>query len=368
MKGIGLWIKTVLMCMQCVLVVGTRIEASEASEATAIVIAFEGRVAEVAEGFEREAGRLRKDYENAMLRLGAAKRDIGSVPLQLWAQRNLRICRESETEALALLEEAHALPEEVAKVNADTKDALKTLREKALVALAEAKQSSLMEMKELEKRQVRLNKIDQAVLTRQALPLIETAKSHTKAENRIKGHTPARAYVEIRKRDKKREWDPVPPPDAEFPFRKENPAFQALLTSVVIESSGFRDGPSARIALGNVVTHVGTRGLSVVALYGDNVLIQDSYDTHAFEEESQRLIRDLKALPYGAFLMLAVRDDATRRFTGSANSTLIRFGAKQGIHGLPYRSSYLLIGIKGLAPGEAVEMQSLDRISFKINP
>jgi hypothetical protein len=335
-------------------------------EAEEIVASFERKVTEVAQTFETEVEGLRSEYDKEMVRLADIANVRGGLTIQLWANRNLRVCREPETEWLSLFEETYEVPEALAKVNAGAKTAINTLRERGLTALAEAIQSGLDGLTELEKRHVRADQIDQALQTRKTRPLIEKSKSYPKVEKRLKGFTTERAAGEVRKRNEKREWDPVPPPDAEFPFKKDNPAFQALLKSVSIESSGFMDGPSARIALGNAVNFSGNRGLAVVAVISRDVLIQDSYDTYAFEEESLRLIDDLKALPYGSFLLLAVRDDATRRFTGSANSTLIRFGAGVGINNLPYRSSYLMIGVKGLAPGEAMEMHNMGKIGFGI--
>lgn len=129
-------------------------------------------------------------------------------------------------------------------------------------------------------------------------------------------------------------------------------------------SSGFGDGPAARVAIGRDLFHEGARGLTLVALVDREMVLSETYDTYANSEESERFVKDVRELPYGAFVILAVRDDATRRFTGAAQSTLFRLGASEGIRGLPYRSSYLLIGAKGLSPGQGEERTGLGRLEY----
>lgn len=93
--------------------------------------------------------------------------------------------------------------------------------------------------------------------------------------------------------------------------------------------------------------------------------MKETYDTYAEGSESARLIADIGRLPYGALVILAVRDDATRRFSGAAQSTFYRLGASTGIRGLPYRSSYFLIGMKGLPPGSAIEESGMGKLTFR---
>jgi len=100
----------------------------------------------------------------------------------------------------------------------------------------------------------------------------------------------------------------------------------------------------------------------MVAVVDRDIVLRESYDTYAEASESERLITDIGDLPYGAPVILAVRDDATRRFSGAAQSALYRLGAAGGIHGLPYRSGYLLIGVKGLKPGDAIEKSGMEKV------
>ena len=63
---------------------------------------------------------------------------------------------------------------------------------------------------------------------------------------------------------------------------------------------------------------------------------------------------------------IAVRDDATRRFSGAAQSALTRLGAAHGIQPLPYRSSYLMVGLKGLVPGHALEKHGMEAVELNL--
>jgi hypothetical protein len=93
----------------------------------------------------------------------------------------------------------------------------------------------------------------------------------------------------------------------------------------------------------------------VRALSENEKVLRGHYDTYAGRAEALRLVEDIQVLLYGAFVVMVSHDDATRRFAGETQSTLFRLGATIGIADLPYRSAYLLIGIKGMRPCGAVE-------------
>lgn len=364
-----IWIRrlALLVALPCIVMAAEKPKPTPTpvpTEAGLIVEEFHGKISEIDQTFQEQAKHLRTEYVKAMSRLDNRGLQTGDLSLRLWANRAVRITLESESDWLALFKEEYELPEPLAELNSEALGTINELRENRLEDLAAAKTRALEDIQKLEKQQVREDRIDEALKTRGTTVRIEKSKRVPEIEKRLKRFDIERAHKDIRSRETKQEWEPIPPPDARFPFRKENPAFQAFLKAVKVESSGFQDGPSARIAVGNAIQYSGTRGLAVVAVNGTEVLIQDTYDTYAFEEESNRLIEDLKALPMGTFLILAVRDDATRRFTGSADSTLIRFGLGTGIRNLPYRSSYLMIGIRGLTPGQAVERHGMERIRY----
>src|SRR5690606_18596474 len=121
----------------------------------------------------------------------------------------------------------------------------------------------------------------------------------------------------------------IPPPDAAFPFQAENPAFQAYLKGLKAESSGFFASPSSHIQIGNHPVYSGFRGVAMVAYHDGKIILEDTFDTYAEQTESVRLSEAIGDLPYGAFVVIAVRDDATRRFTGSTQSSLYRLGASK---------------------------------------
>lgn len=306
----------------------------------------------------------RRRYGMGMVALekrAAAERDL--TPW-LWAARYRRLAEELGDNWPALFHEKLNPPEPFESINTETRTRLRQLREKALESLASEQMRALERMKDLERNLVRKNRIDEAVAAEKAGGNLEKDKTHEGLEKRLHGFTAKQAAKRGRGRRSQPEDPeaPTPPPDAEFPFVNDNPAFQAFLASVRAESGGFHAGPSAVILLGDAIRVDGGRGLSMVAVVEGEVRIRDTYDTYADHDESLRLIQDIKELPYGAFVVLAARDDATRRFTGSARSALLRLGARRGLYGLPYRSSYLLIGIKGLPPGQALERFGMEKV------
>ena len=150
--------------------------------------------------------------------------------------------------------------------------------------------------------------------------------------------------------------DGIPaPPDALFLFESANPAFRSFVESVSATSNGSPDRGPSIATVGKRIRVEGKRGLTLLALAGNEELLREHYDTYESKGEGLRLVDDVKALPYGAFVILFAHDDATRRFPGEAQSTLFRLGAAKGLDEVPYRGAYLLIGLKGMRPGDALE-------------
>jgi hypothetical protein len=98
------------------------------------------------------------------------------------------------------------------------------------------------------------------------------------------------------------------------------------------------------------------RGYDVVAI--DPVTGEtrwaDAFDTHASSEEARRLAAAIGALPGGTIVVAAVRDEASLHLTDEAVAALRSIGAARDIRGL-YRTSHLVVGVKGAPPGTAVE-------------
>ncbi len=247
--------------------------------------------------------------------------------------------------------------------NEQTLEALKHIFQSTLDAFKEAHAGYQVNLLELQRNLTRADEIDRAILVRDFIQSLPPEPEFPKILTELKTQAPS----------EKKEHQPFVPPgfdddrgpmDASYFFTRDNPAFQSFLEIAQVVSAGHRDGPEARILLGRSGEFNAGRGLGMVAVFDRDLLKAETYDTYAHPEESQRFVEDVRKLPYGTFVILAVRDDATRRFSGSAQAALFRLGADQGILGLPYRSSYLLIGIKGMIPGQAVELNDPGRIEF----
>ncbi|MCH8514649.1 MAG: hypothetical protein LAT83_23750, partial [Kiritimatiellae bacterium] len=99
----------------------------------------------------------------------------------------------------------------------------------------------------------------------------------------------------------------------------------------------------------------GRRGLNVMAVYGSELLLRENFDTYRSEDESERFSNEIAALPLGSLVVVAAHDDASRSLTQEARAALYHLGAGNDLRRLRYRDAYLLIGIKGMAQGQAME-------------
>lgn len=147
-------------------------------------------------------------------------------------------------------------------------------------------------------------------------------------------------------------------------FEKTNPAFQHFLKDCTAVSAGFYGVKKTGIRLEGHPDLIGKRGLNVVAVSGEELLIHETFDSYLSEEESNRFAKAIQKLPVGAMVVVAVADDGSRHLTASAKKSLGSLGAKNGSKGWEYRKPYLLIGIKGLKPGDAVEQTAFGETSW----
>jgi hypothetical protein len=133
----------------------------------------------------------------------------------------------------------------------------------------------------------------------------------------------------------------------------------AKLTEAV--SSGFYSGSRVLIRFGGHTFYdyrgprVGLAGLYVVAIHDNEVLLQYHYNTYFLGGASLGLSRDISELPYGTFVVVAAKGEPTRLFDKHGQKALRSIGAATGLFNQKFRTSYLCIGVKGLAPGKAIE-------------
>lgn len=294
---------------------------------------MEKSIQAVESAFDRECRQIRTDYVHQLARLETSAIEQRLWTLGIWAHRQQRMAGDWEEHWIALLAEEYKLPEALTLLHENTSKRVTQLREQVMEQIIGFEKASAERLLAMEKRHVQRNNIDLAVATRAVSERIQKINSATHLKKRLLAYDPVKAREHLKKGGKLGDKEQIPnaPPDARFPFRGDNAAFQAFLRTVKVESAGFHAGPSAGIALGENVRYPGTRGLAVVALVDREAVLQDSYDTYAEATESERLIQDLGRLPYGALVVMAARDDVTRRFSGAAHSALFRLGAAKGV-------------------------------------
>jgi hypothetical protein len=130
-----------------------------------------------------------------------------------------------------------------------------------------------------------------------------------------------------------------------------------------VMSAGMGTGDDASISVNAHQRSINQRGYNLVAIdpaSGDQ-LWSDNFDTFASPEASGRLARALKRLPAGTIVAAAVKDEASNQLTAAAVAALRSLGGQEDIRGR-YRVSHLLIGVKGAAPGTAIERTGYTRL------
>jgi hypothetical protein len=303
------------------------------------------RVAELAEENRRALERL----ENESIRSSDAA-------LRLWTARELRLHKEFPFCNLYRPDGLNGYPKDLQTLSADLRTGLTAflarLNDEKGKLIKEAERAFDVRVRSL----VRANEIDDAQQERDAFNGYSTHRVMKDLDleiERVERLLSGKPFHRLWSRPKD---DNTPaPPDARFLFEPDNPAFTLFLKNVTAVSNGSPDRGDSGAGVGTRIRIQGRRGLAVLALAGNEVILRGHYDTYESREEALRLVEDIQGLPYGAFVVVVSHDDATRRFAGEAQSTLFRLGATQGIADLPYRSAYLLIGIKGMRPGGAVE-------------
>jgi hypothetical protein len=310
---------------------------------------------------------VKNQWVQKLTRLRDESRLQANLSDWLWAERMLRVTEEMKQHWIGIFTEPADGNEHITTLKQEIDIRIKTLKNTADEQVVLHEKNVRDKLTLLEKELVRGNRLDEAIACRQAVSQVEKSKRRKHLLQKIKQFDSTSHWKQDRKRRAKivkSHEEAGAPPNARFLFTETNPAFTSFAKATVVLSAGKSAGPAAGIRLGSLVDKRGTRGLTVIALYNQEILIDETFDTYAELSESERLTQSIKELPYGSFVVMAVRDDATRRFSGGAQSTLKRLGAEKGIQHLPYRSAYLLIGVKGLVPGHAVERWDAHQVRY----
>ena len=122
-----------------------------------------------------------------------------------------------------------------------------------------------------------------------------------------------------------------------------------------VQSAGQPYGEFASIVFNGVELAPNHRGYNLAALTPDGRFHATGvFDTFYDPKESARLAAFIRGLPQGTLVAGAVRDEASGRLSDAAVSALGTLGVAGDLRG-HFRQSHAFVGVKGAAPGTAVE-------------
>jgi hypothetical protein len=131
-----------------------------------------------------------------------------------------------------------------------------------------------------------------------------------------------------------------------------------------VVSAGKETGDQATISINAHQHAMNLRGYNLVAIdpASGDVLWSDRFDTLVSPGESRRLAEAVDRIPVATIVAVAVKDEASGALTDEAVLALRSLGGQQDIRGR-YRVSHLLVGVKGAAPGTAIEQLGYAQLS-----
>jgi hypothetical protein len=134
------------------------------------------------------------------------------------------------------------------------------------------------------------------------------------------------------------------------------PADASLPISLVVRSAGMEVGDFGHVYFAGREQSPNERGYNVVVIDQDGKTVLDRavFDTFADEKASRAMLAFMERLPEGVIVAVAVRDEASLRLQPEAIEALRLIGAQGDLRGR-FRWSHAAIGVKGAAPGQAVE-------------
>jgi len=132
--------------------------------------------------------------------------------------------------------------------------------------------------------------------------------------------------------------------------------------NILVSSAGLDVGDFGHIYLDGVEVSPNQRGYNLVSLDAatGRVLAVGTFDTNAVITDSARLVDFVAAVPEGTLVAGAAADEAAYNLTGEAVRALQQLGIRFDMRG-HFRWSHAFIGVKGAAPGTALEAWSETR-------
>lgn len=136
-----------------------------------------------------------------------------------------------------------------------------------------------------------------------------------------------------------------------------------------VTSDATRGGAGARFEIGTQAPReVISRGVTAFVLErGDEAVgarALGTFDTHQIDGDAARFADAIARLPPGTVVALAFADKALLRWSHAATEALGSLGARGRLEAADERLSYALVGVKGAAPGTALERRSRRAAAF----
>ncbi|MGQ9784906.1 MAG: interleukin-like EMT inducer domain-containing protein [Anaerolineae bacterium] len=123
---------------------------------------------------------------------------------------------------------------------------------------------------------------------------------------------------------------------------------------IVVQSAGEEVGDFAHIYLGGRDVALNERGYNVAVLERSSEVRVAAFDTHLDRTATHRLTQFLAQVPQNTLVVVAAADEASMYLDEAGVAALRTLGATGDIRGR-FRWSHAIIGMKGGAPGTALE-------------
>ncbi|MFQ6014949.1 MAG: interleukin-like EMT inducer domain-containing protein [Anaerolineae bacterium] len=128
---------------------------------------------------------------------------------------------------------------------------------------------------------------------------------------------------------------------------------------ITVNSAGLTAGNFAYITVDGKEASTHRRGynLAVIDPQSGHILDKRGFDTWANQYESQAMAQFMADIPQGYIVVVAVKEDGAKSLTQEGVEALRSIGAQEDLRGTEYRS-HAIIGVKGAAPGTALELSA----------
>ncbi|ECD4943402.1 hypothetical protein DJ297_01270 [Salmonella enterica subsp. enterica serovar Muenchen] len=132
-------------------------------------------------------------------------------------------------------------------------------------------------------------------------------------------------------------------------------------TEFTVRATGFREGAATLSDESGSVLFTGRRSWNLVVFTrnGDNTLTTSyrSYDLYTAGSAGTTMSADIQNIPDGADVCVFTYDEPFTNKNTITDALLTLGGTQAKLNALPFRGSYVLVGRKGMASGQAKEYQ-----------